>query len=150
MCLVVDYSKKLVKSDYFGVIICNWWRKVRKLAYSLSKMLISIQITTKTPNIRDFRHNNSKFDRVHAEYTKNSGYSMRFFRKIGKICINWYKINHISNNLGRKLRKIGIFTKTGTNSHVLFLQTTVCGYILAQLSKQLFFHIKIRWKSLII
>ena len=31
MCLVVDYSKKLVKSDYFGVIICNWWRKVQKI-----------------------------------------------------------------------------------------------------------------------
>ena len=31
MCLVVDYSEKSVKSDYFGVIIYNWWRKVRKI-----------------------------------------------------------------------------------------------------------------------
>ena len=75
-----------------------------------------------TLNIRDFCHNNSIFERFHAEYTENSGYSMRFFPKNWEIRINWYKINHISNNLGRKLRKIGIFTKTGTNSHTLFLQ----------------------------
>ena len=31
MCLVVDCSEKSVKSDYFGVIIYNWWRKVRKI-----------------------------------------------------------------------------------------------------------------------
>ena len=31
MCLVVDYSEKSVKSDYFGVIIYNWWRKVQKI-----------------------------------------------------------------------------------------------------------------------
>ena len=31
MCLVVNYSEKSVKSDYFGVIIYNWWRKVRKI-----------------------------------------------------------------------------------------------------------------------
>ena len=29
--LVVDCSEKLVKSDYFGVIIYNWWRKVQKI-----------------------------------------------------------------------------------------------------------------------
>ena len=31
MCLVVDYSEKLVKSDYFGVLIYNWWRKNQKI-----------------------------------------------------------------------------------------------------------------------
>ena len=54
MCLVVDYSEKSVKSDYLGVIICNWWRKVQKLGYSLTKMLITLEIYTKTPNTRDF------------------------------------------------------------------------------------------------
>ena len=31
MCLVVNCSKQSVKSDYFWVIIYNWWRKVQKI-----------------------------------------------------------------------------------------------------------------------
>ena len=31
MWIVIEYSKKLVKSDYFGVIICIWWRRFRKI-----------------------------------------------------------------------------------------------------------------------
>ena len=50
-------------------------------------MLISLKIYTKTPNTRDFRHKNSQFEHFHAEYTKNSGYSMRFFQKIGKFAL---------------------------------------------------------------
>ena len=50
--------------------------------------------------------------------------------------------------MGRKLQKIGFFGKTGTNFHSLFLQIITCGYILALLLKQLFFHTKPRWKYL--
>ena len=73
---------------------------------------------------------------------------MRFFRKIGKFALFSIKINHKSNNLGRKLRKIGFFGKTGMNFHTLFLQIITCGYILAKLLKQSFFHTKPRWKYL--
>ena len=31
MWIVVKYSKKSVKSDYFGVIICIWWRSFQKI-----------------------------------------------------------------------------------------------------------------------
>ena len=41
----------------------------------------------KTPNTWDFHHKNSQFERFQAEYTENSGHSMRFFRKIGKFAL---------------------------------------------------------------
>ena len=86
MCLVVNCSKKSVKSDYFRVIICNWWKKVcKKSGYLLIKMLISLKIYMKTPNTWDFHHKNSQFEHFQAEYTENLGHSMRFFQKIGKI-----------------------------------------------------------------
>ena len=47
----------------------------------------------KTPNTRDFHHKNSKIERFHAEHTENSGYSMRFFRKIGKLALFGIKLN---------------------------------------------------------
>ena len=103
MCLVVDCSKKSVKSDYFGVIVYNWWRKVRKSGYSLIKTLISLKIYTKTPNTRDFRHKSSQSKRFYAEYTENSGYSMRFFQKIGKIAVIGVILIKKPNNLGGKL-----------------------------------------------
>ena len=111
-------------------------------------MLILLKIYTKTPNNRDFHHKNSQLQRFHAEYTKNSGYSMRFFKKIGKFALFSIKLNIKSNNLGRKLRKIGFFAKISTNFRKLFLQIIACGYILAQLLKQSFFHTKSRWENL--
>ena len=50
-------------------------------------MLISLEIHMKTPNTRDFRHKILQFEHFYAEYTENSGHSMRFFRKIGKFAI---------------------------------------------------------------
>ena len=93
MCLVVDYSEKSVKSDYFGVIIYNWWRKVQKIG------IFAIQ--------------NAYFAEsgvyLQAEYTKNSGYSMRFFRKIGKFAIIGVKLGLKPNKLGRTHRKFAQF-----------------------------------------
>ena len=59
---------------------------------------------------------------LHAKYTENSGYSMRFFRKIGKFVIIGIKLSIKPNKLGRKLRKIGFFAKTGNTSKSLSLQ----------------------------
>ena len=64
---------------------------------------------------------------------------MRFFRKIGKFALFSIKLTIKSNNLGRKLQKIGFFAKISTNFRKLFLQIITCGYILVQLLKQLFF-----------
>ena len=50
-------------------------------------MLISLKIHTKTLITRDFCHKNPQFERFHAEYTENSGHSMRFFRKIGNLTL---------------------------------------------------------------
>ena len=63
-------------------------------------------------------HNSSVFQ---AEYTDE------IFLKNREIHIIWYKITHKSNNLGRKLQKIGFFAKTGTNFHTLLLQIITCG-----------------------
>ena len=46
----------------------------------------------KTPNTRDFHHKILQFERFYAEYTENSGHSMRFFRKIGKFAIFGIKL----------------------------------------------------------
>ena len=83
--------------------------KSEKLGYSLIKMLILLKIYTKTPNTRDFRHKNSQSEHFHAEYTENSGYSMRFFQKIGKFTVFSIKLTIKPNNLSRKLRKVGFF-----------------------------------------
>ena len=118
MCLVVDYSEKSVKSDYFGVIIYNWWRKVRKIG------IFADQNTYFTRNLHEdpeysgfFAIKIPNLGVVHAEYTKYSGYSMRFFRKIGKFAIIGVKLALKPNKLGRKLQKIGFFTKTSTYFH---------------------------------
>ena len=87
MCLIVYYSKKSVKSGYFGVIIYNWWRKARKIGIFANQMLISLEIHMNTLNTWDFRHKNSQFGCFYAEYTENSGHSTRLFRKIGKVAL---------------------------------------------------------------
>ena len=78
-------------------------------------MLISLKIYTKTLNTWDFRNKNSQSERFHAEYTKNLGYSIRFFQKIGKFALISIKLNIKPNNLGRKLRKVRFFAKISTN-----------------------------------
>ena len=105
MCLVVDYSEKSVKSDYFGVIVYNWWRKVRKIGIFADQDAYFTKNLHETPNTRDFRHKSLNYSIFYAEYTKNSGYSMRFFRKIGKFAIIGVKLTLKPNNLGRKLEK---------------------------------------------
>ena len=47
---------------------------------------------------------------------------MRFFRKIGKFVIINIKLSIKPNKLGRKLRKIGFFAKTGNTPKSLSLQ----------------------------
>ena len=49
---------------------------------------------------------------MQAESTENSGYSMAFFKKIGKITILCTKLISSFKFVGRKLRKIGFFAKT--------------------------------------
>ena len=48
MWIVVDYSKKSVKSNYFGVIICFGGEDSKKLGYSLNKMQNTLSIDRKT------------------------------------------------------------------------------------------------------
>ena len=98
-------------------------------------MLILLNIYTKNQILGIFAIKNSHLEHFYAEYTKNSGYLMRFFRKIGKFALFSLKLTIKSNDLGRKLRKIGFFAKVNTNFHKLFLQIIACGYILAQLLK---------------
>ena len=102
-------------------------------------MLVSLKIYTKTPNIWDFCHKNSQLERLLCKIHWKLGIFDEIFLKNREIRIIWYKINHISNNLGRKLWKIGFFTKTGTNFCTLFLQITECGYILVQIAKTIVF-----------
>ena len=73
-------------------------------------MLILLKVHTNTLNIRDFRFKTYSGAFLQAEYTKNLGYSMRFFRKIGKFAIIGVKLGLKPNKLGRTHRKFAIFT----------------------------------------
>ena len=71
----------------------------------------------KTPNTRDFHNKNSQFERFHAEYTKNLGYSMRFFQKIGKFALFGIKLTinitiwvENSEKLDFSIKQVQIFT----------------------------------------
>ena len=82
-------------------------------------MLTSLKIHTKTPNTQDFHHKNSQLEHFSCRIHQKLGIFDEIFPKNWETHIIWYKINHKSNNLGRKLRKIRFFTKTGTNfSHI--------------------------------
>ena len=76
MCLVVEYSKKSVKSDYLGVIISIWWRKVQKSGYLLHKMQNTLQIHTKTQKNWDLPHKLHSLSILQPEYTEKLGHSM--------------------------------------------------------------------------
>ena len=115
MCLVVDYSEKLVKSDYFGVIIYNWWRKVRKIGIFSIKNAYFTESSYEHPKYSGFSiQKNIQWSVFQAEYTEKSGHSMVFFRKIGKITIFHTKLTTSISLVGRKIRKIGFYDKTGT------------------------------------
>ena len=86
MCLVVDYSEKSVKSDYLGVIICNWWRKVGKIGIFANQNAKYTANSYMTPKNRDLRNKITQFKCFQAEYTENSGHSIRVFQKNWEIC----------------------------------------------------------------
>ena len=88
-------------------------------------MLILLKVHTNTPNIRDFQSKTYSGALLQTEYTENSGYSMRFFRKIRKFAIIGIKLGAKPNRLGRKLRKIRFFAKT-SNSLKSFCSTISC------------------------
>ena len=74
MCLVVDYSEKLGKSDYLGVIICIWWRRVQKIGIFAAQNAKHTANPHKDP--RDFPQKLHSLSILRAEYTENSGQSM--------------------------------------------------------------------------
>ena len=122
--------------------------KSEKSGYSLIKMLILLNIYTKTPNTLDFRHKNPHLQRFHAEYTKNLGYSMRFFQKIGKFTVFSIKLIIKSNNLGRKIRKIRFFAQNKYEFSQI-ISTNNCMWIyISTTAKTIIFHAKSRWKYL--
>ena len=115
MCSVVNYSEKSVKSDYLGVIICNWWRKVKKIGIFANQnakyTANSYEDTKKSGSLELKSHSLSIFK---PEYTKNSGHLMRFFRKIGKFTIfsrqltsnltNWVENSEKSDFSAKQIR----------------------------------------------
>ena len=84
--------RKSVNSDYFGVIIYNWWRKVRKIGYSLYKTLILLKVHMNTPNIRDFRSKTYSGAFVTGRIHRKVGIFNEIFPKNRKIRNYWYKI----------------------------------------------------------
>ena len=84
MCLVVKYSEKLVKSDYLGVIICIWWRKVKKIGLFATQNAKYTANSCEDPKNRDLPHKLHSLSILQAEYTEKSGHSCDFPKKFGK------------------------------------------------------------------
>ena len=84
--------------------------KNRDICYTKCLFYWKFIQTPRIFGIFDLKHTVERL--LQAEYTENSGYSMRFFRKIGKFTIIGEKLGLKTNKFRRKLRKIGFFAKT--------------------------------------
>ena len=115
MCLVIDCSEKSLKSDYFGAIICNWWRKVRKIRIFTEQNAYFTENSYEHPEYSGFLPLKHTVERFHAEYTENSGHSMKFFQKIGKFTLFSVKLNTNLTLWVENSKKIGFFSITSTN-----------------------------------
>ena len=125
MCLVVNYSEKSVKSDYFGVIIYNWWRKVRKIGIFAIQNAYFAESSYEQPEYSDFRFKTYSGAFLQAEYTEKLGIFDEIFRKIRKITI---------------LQLIGV--ENSENSDFLLKQVTFSLQLVAQVT--IVEHTKIR------
>ena len=103
MCLVVDCSEKSVKSGYFGVIIYNWWRKVRKIGIFTYQNAHFTKNLHEDPKYLGFSPQKLTIRVFFMQNTPKLGIFDEIFPKNQEIRIIWYKINNKSNNLGRKL-----------------------------------------------
>ena len=103
-------------------------------------MLTSLKIHTKTPNTRDFCHKNPQLERFPCRIHRKLRIFDEIFLKNRESRIIWYKINHKSNNLGRKLRKIRFFTKTGTNFPHITSTTNFVWVHINTITKTIVFH----------
>ena len=65
-------------------IICNWWRKVRKIRIFANQNAYYTGNSYEDPKNSGFSPKLYRLSIFHAEYTKNLGHLMRFFRKIRK------------------------------------------------------------------
>ena len=113
MCLVVDYSEKSVKSDYLGVIICNWWRKVRKIgifAAQNAKYTANLSEDPKklgsSPKITQFEHFTC---RIHQKLRTFDV----IFQKIGKFTKLSVQLTSNLTNCGGKTPKNWNFPQNG-------------------------------------
>ena len=89
MCLVVEYSEKLVKSDYLGVIICNWWRRVQKIG------IFTAQNTKYTKN----SYEDSKKSGFWPKITQFKCFTCRIHQKLGTFVVIFSKNWEIHNIL---------------------------------------------------
>ena len=83
MCLFVNYSEKSVKSDYLGVIICNWWRRVRKIGIFAAQNAKYTENSYEDPKKLGFLPKLHSLSVLHAEYTENSDIRCDFSKKLG-------------------------------------------------------------------
>ena len=127
MWIVVEYSENLVKSDYFGVISV-FGEDSEKLGYLLNKMLNTLSIDMKTPNIWDFPKKLHSLNILCAEYSKNTGHLVQFFsKKSGNspFCIR--NINTFNILVGEISKKLGFSTNHNKSSQNIC--NLICGFI---------------------
>ena len=86
----------------------------------------------KTPTNRDFCHKNPQFERFQAEYTENSGHSMRFFQKIGKFALLSVELTSKLTFWVENSKKSDFSVKQVRIFKHCFYKIITCGYILAQ------------------
>ena len=79
MCIVVVYSETSVNLIILGLYSVFGGEDSKKMGYLLSKMLNTLSMDTKTPNIQDFPQKLHSLSVLSAEYSDNSGHLVRFF-----------------------------------------------------------------------
>ena len=99
MCLVVEYSEKLVKSDYLGVIICIWWRKVQKIGIFANQNAKYTTNSYEDPKKRDLPHKITQFKHFSSRIHQKIRTFVVIFLENWKTHKTWYTTNPKSNNL---------------------------------------------------
>ena len=110
MCLVVEYSEKLVKSDYLGVIICIWWRKVQKIGIFAAQNAKHIANSSEDPEKSGSSPKTTQFKHFTCRIHQKIGTFDVIFPKNQGIHKTWYTTNFKSNNLWWKNSKKSEFS----------------------------------------
>ena len=104
MCLVVNYSEKSVKSDYLGVIICIWWRRVQKIGIFAAQNAKHTANSYEDPKKLGFSPKITQFEHFTCRIHRKLGtFDVIFPKKLGNLQKLSVQLTSNLTNCGGKL-----------------------------------------------